>query len=176
MEASKIHKKLLCNAIPHIETLYEAQNDNISESDIVDSLQKSFQENRFRNLTDKREREGRSDYVIYEKNNPKIIYEIKTYFKSNERFDYSSAITEIEEDLLKLAKRKSNANGYFLLVCSKEMFEKCKMQCELEFITSLANQGTKYSVDTFLVYVTVLTKHREETDTFYMMSFLVEKL
>ena len=176
MKAYKIHKRLLDNAVPYVTALCQEKNDYISEGDIVDVLKESFKNNRFRNMTAIGEREGRKDYVIYENDIPKNIYEVKTYFKPNERFDYATAISEIKKDLLKLAERKNNAIGYFLFVCSKKMFKQCGEVSNLEFITDLANQGKKYTIPVLTKEVTVITKLRIESDSFYIMSFSVEQL
>lgn len=178
MRISEIHKRLLKNAVPYIEALRQTQNDNITEDDIRTTFRNGFNTNQYRALTDVVERENRTDIVIYDKNHtPKIIYELKTYFKHNELFHQSTKSSEIEKDLHKLATRKTDATGYFLFVCLKEIFEQCKSQCQLDFITDLAKQGTRYdNINALRKKVTVITKRMEETDDFYIMSFLVEKL
>jgi hypothetical protein len=86
MSASDVHREILKKAVPYIEELCKTKNDNISEDDIVGTLQKSFQQSHFRGLTLKLNQEGLLDLVIYKNDTPFIVYEVKTYFKDNERF------------------------------------------------------------------------------------------
>jgi len=135
-----------------------------------------FRVNNFRELTVKGEREGRFDLVIYKNNTPIIVYEVKTYFKDNERFSISTAEVEIEEDLKKLAKRVNYATGYFLMACKKETFERDKEDCSLNFVTELKNSETKYIVSAISENVTVIVKRREVNENFLILSFAIEKL
>jgi hypothetical protein len=176
MSASDVHREILKKAVPYIEELCKTKNDNISEGDIVGTLQKSFQQSHFSGLTLKLNQEGLLDLVIYKNDAPFIVYEVKTYFKDNERFCISTAEGAIKNDLKKLAKRENDAAGYFLMVCKKETFERDKEDCSLKFITEKKEQGAKYEMCVYQKDITVIVKHKEVTDNFYIFSWFVEKL
>ena len=176
---------MLKDAVPLIQELRKKQGDNISEDDIRDQFHKAFDKHSHRNLEYAQECFGKSDMAIQEKdkktdkNNPLILYELKTYFKDNEIFYQTTAFGMITHDINKLYKMESESKAYFILVCKKSLIDNCPDTEEFKFIreTGLGNAGlnTKYKIKGYFDEITISAKHKELNDDFVILSWEVEK-
>lgn len=170
----QVHRDMLKDAVPLIQNLRKTQVDNISEDDIREQFREAFDKHPHRNLEYVQECFGRSDMAIQEKdkNNPLILYELKTYFKPNELPHLN--IGAIMKDVYKLYTRKSNAKAYFIIVCRRNLVNTCP-----DFIketgTNSVGLNKKYTVRAILYDVTITAKHREVNNDFVILSWEVEK-
>lgn len=181
----QIHKDMLKDAVPLIQELRKKQGNNISEDNIRDQFHKAFDKHPHRNLEYAQECFGKKDMAIQEKdkktgkNNPVILYELKTYFKDTEIFYQASAFGEIRYDIGKLYKRESDSKAYFILVCRKSLIDDCPDTDEFKFIkeNGLGKIGLnkQYKVKDTFDEITVTVKHRILDDDFVILSWEVEK-
>ena len=177
----QVHREMLKGAVPLIQKLRKKQGDNISEDDIRDQFHKAFDKHPHRNLEYAQECNGRKDMAIREtgKNNPVILYELKTYFKDNEIFYQATAFGKITYDIGKLYKRKSDAKAYFILVCKKSQIDTCPDTNEFKFIkeSGLGKVGLnkQYKVKDTFDEITVTVRHRILDNDFVILSWEVEK-
>ena len=172
---------MLNYAAEKIRNLRIEKGNNISENDIRELFQAVINEHPHRNLEYAQECSGRKDMVIREtgKNNPVILYELKTYFKDNEIFYQATAFGKITYDIGKLYKRESDSKAYFILVCKKSLIDDCPDTDKFKFIkeNGLGNVGInkQYKVKDTFDEITVTVKHRILNDDFVILSWEVEK-
>ncbi|MBP5398023.1 MAG: hypothetical protein J6Y32_05300 [Bacteroidales bacterium] len=168
MRLSKIHKKILFQAVPLIEALIEMKGTDISEEDIRGCLMQAFGD--IRGYKIRQECEGRTDIVVYTSGErPVIKYELKTFFKPNELPQRIEG--DIHEDFTKLQKSADNACCYFLFVASTQQLRKNTVR----FINDYAQQGqgTAINVPGIMNEVSAIVKRSEIRDTFVIYSWRI---
>jgi hypothetical protein len=122
-EITRLHAQMVRNIFLNTELLL---NDNIRELSEYDIQGMMFLAFRYSlvgtGLQAARESAGKTDCVLYEENTPRVVYEIKTYFKSNERL----LEHQFKKDIQKLYSRlvvMERARGYFVVAGKKSKFE-----------------------------------------------------
>lgn len=114
-DLTEIHKRMVRNVFLNTEILLNEGEKNIFEYDIQAFMFLFFRAYlRSFDCWAGREKEGKVDCVIYNKNDsPIIFYEIKTYFKEHESIKVEHFQNDIEK-LAKLVKKIPVQEGIFL--------------------------------------------------------------
>jgi hypothetical protein len=123
LDISEVHERMVRNVFLNVELLLNDDVRSLSEYDIQ-SFVFIYYARSLKNTgyTAAREREGKVDCVLYEGDNPRIFYEIKTYFKPNE----SLTKQHFDKDIEKLASSMGyhpTASGYMLVAGAKRKFK-----------------------------------------------------
>lgn len=122
-EISRLHAQMVRNIFLNTELLLNDDIRELSEYDIQGMMFLAFRYSLVgTGLRAAREAAGKMDCVLYEGTAPRVVYEIKTYFKSNERLLES----HFKKDINKLYSRLTvmeGARGYFVVVGKKSKFQ-----------------------------------------------------
>jgi hypothetical protein len=138
MNKVEIHKRMIRNVFLNLEILLNDKIKTISEYDVQSFMFLFF--TRFlanSEFTVDREKSGKVDCVLFNSGVETSFYELKTYFKSNERF----AEKHFRDDVKKLAglvKKKKQTNGYFVIAA---------LRSKLETKTAQENIAVKAHID-----------------------------
>lgn len=121
MDLSDAHARMIKDLYLTIEKRSNRNHSDSPEYDIQQMIS-DFYEDWFRNTkySVKREKEGKFDIVVYEKNKISLLYEIKTFFKENENIKEGI----LYKDALKLSKKIDKlatvTHKYMLIAGNKE--------------------------------------------------------
>jgi hypothetical protein len=137
-----IHERMVRNVFLNVELLLNDDIRVISEYDVQALMFLHFR--RVFVNTDRRverEREGKVDCVVYEDELPCAFYEIKTYFKDNEKLSKQHFDHDIDKMYLKL-EANPDARGYILVAGAKSKFRGEALD-EFDFIESHLRKDSK---------------------------------
>lgn len=153
-----LHKRLLKNIALNVELLYNDKDYEISEYDIQ-AYMSIFLKRNFVNTDFSINREifGKFDCAISQKSSkePKILYEIKTFSKPNEKLNIESAYKKIEKDIVKLKEgtiKYKNARAYLIIVCKKQDIENVTFIKNLDFVNEHINNSKKWIIKNLKKY------------------------
>jgi hypothetical protein len=123
LDLANVHERMVRNVFLNVELLLNEDVRSISEYD-VQSLVFLYFARHLRNTdcTAEREREGKVDCVLYENDSPRALYEIKTYFKPNERLTKQHFDKDIDK-IVSLLRIHASAAGYILIAGAKAKFK-----------------------------------------------------
>lgn len=119
---AELHERMAKSVFLNVELLLNDGVENLSEYDVQSEMFKAF--NRMLINTAyraDREKEGKVDCVVFYDNKALAIYELKTYFKLNEKPNKKS----IDRDIEKLADKMSdnrNLRAYMIVAGRKARF------------------------------------------------------
>ncbi len=133
LDVADIHEHMVRNVFLNVELLLNDDVLSISEYDVQSFVFLYFARH-LRNTghTAEREREGKVDCVLYENDSPRAFYEIKTYFKPNERLTKEHFDKDIDK-MASLLRSHKSATGYILVAGAKSKFKDEEL-LDFEFI------------------------------------------
>ena len=119
MNVVATHSQMVRDVILNIELLLNGNIRELSEYDVQGMMFLAFRSS----LTNSgwraaRETNGKVDCVVFDSSTPRILYEIKTYFKPREKL----LVTDFQKDLKKLQEslfKYSQARAFFFVAASK---------------------------------------------------------
>ncbi len=141
-EITRLHSQMVRNIFLNTELLLNDDIRELSEYDIQGMMFLAFRYSLAGSgLRASREAAGRMDCVLYEGTKPRVVYEIKTYFKNTERL----IERHFKNDIFKLYSRlvaMQGARGYFVVVAKQSKF-KSKAIAPFELITNGLREGNR---------------------------------
>ncbi|AVO43575.1 hypothetical protein [Simplicispira suum] len=119
MNIATRHAQMVRDVFLHVELLLNGDVRELSEYDIQGMMFLAFR-SALANSDWRADREtsGKIDCVVFENTVPRVLYEIKTYFKARERL----RISDFQKDLKKLKEAKltyPSARSFFFIAASK---------------------------------------------------------
>lgn len=143
MKIIRIHRSMTRNVFLHVELLLNDGITEICEYDIQSFMFLYF----LRKLNNtpfhaQREQEGKVDCVVYEYNAPKYFYEIKTYFKYNEKLKKEHLDKDIEKIRNLLLKSNDDARGYIFIAGKQSKFSERVLE-NFMFISAKLNDDNR---------------------------------
>ena len=122
MNLTDLHQRMVRNIFLNVELLLNDDVGDLSEYD-VQGLMFFYLRRALLNTTAtaERERNGKVDCVVYDNNDPVLLYEIKTYYKKHEKLRSSHFDHDLAK-LLGLLEKNRRAHAYFLLAGRKSKF------------------------------------------------------
>ncbi|MFR3331229.1 MAG: hypothetical protein ACLTSL_13930 [Odoribacter splanchnicus] len=168
------HSEFIKNIIPIVQELQEKKENNISEKEIQDKIIERFNFQKHRCLCAKKEREGRFDIVIYHKDKPESIYELKTYFKATEKIR-ESQIGQIKKDLYKLYEQSNETlKAFFVMIISTELMEDLREKDPSNFLVLPHNPRTKIPIRFILKEFEIECRKRYDCKNFSILSWRIK--
>jgi hypothetical protein len=142
LDLTAIHQKMVRNVFLNIEILLNDGVHSLSEYDVQAFAFLYFTRALLNTpLRCERELVRRVDCVVFEGDQPRIIYEMKTFFKPHERMAKSLFDKDIKK-MADLLTKHNSASAYFLIAGSREAFASEKLE-EFHFISQHIHENDR---------------------------------
>jgi len=128
-----VHEVMMRNVFLNTELKLNDSNTELSEYDIQSMIHDFFflRKEKYGIINVKRERESKTDNIISHTAGEKVYFELKTYFKKNEKFIKS----DFDHDLKKLLckSRQKHSRAYFIIAGISGKFKENELK-EYDFL------------------------------------------
>ena len=136
-----VHLRMLKSIGLNIEILFNNKDYDICEYDIQ-AIMSKFLKSALLNTDNKVHRESFGKYdcaISNNKNEPVILYEIKTFLKPHEKLSNNNSLEEILKDFKKLAMPKMKTIGarrYFVLIFKEKEFKLIENDANFDWLSN----------------------------------------